>query len=191
MLYKGTMGSVMSGKIGGMVASHNKGGTYFRHLRIPTNPRTPEQHAVRNTLSGLAAAWKTLTADQQSAWAVYATNSPKINRVGDSTKIPALAWYIASNTPRIQAGFTRIDDAPTIFGLATLSPLTPDTFTAGPPSTVDVDFDATNDWATALAAVCSFTRAGPRTLRSISSKDPINSRLLWPGLSSPPPAPLP
>ena len=47
MLFKGTIGAAYSGKIGGVVASHNRGGQYFRQHVIPTDPATGLQSTMR------------------------------------------------------------------------------------------------------------------------------------------------
>jgi len=61
MKYIGLLSSAASGKLGGIVASHNRGGTYFRHHAVPVQPRTPAQTLVRNQLQGFSSAFKSLT----------------------------------------------------------------------------------------------------------------------------------
>ena len=57
-----------SGKVGGHVASHNRGGAYLRTKVTPVNPNTSYQAGVRNRLATIATSWKGLTAAQRLNW---------------------------------------------------------------------------------------------------------------------------
>lgn len=117
MLYRGPMGGgAASGKVGAMVASHNKGGQYVRARTTPTNPRTAAQSAVRNAVALLAPLWSsTLTDSQRDAWNVYAANVPIRNRLGDAITTSGIAMFLRSNVSRRQAGLALITAAPIIF----------------------------------------------------------------------------
>ncbi len=123
MLFRGLMVGAASGKLGSVVASHNKGGQYLRARVTPTGAvPTPYQSAVRNALSSLAAAWSSdLDPDQRSGWETYALNVTGTNRLGDSIQLSGINWYIACNTPRLQAGLDRVDDAPTTYDRGSIS----------------------------------------------------------------------
>lgn len=106
----------ISGKVGGRVYSHNRGGAYCRAFKIPTNPQSAFQTAVRNGVSSLTTRWSgTLTIAQRTAWETYAQNVTVTNRVGAQIKLSGLNMYVRSNTPRLQAGMALVDSAPTIF----------------------------------------------------------------------------
>jgi hypothetical protein len=64
----------LSGKIGGLVASHNKGGQYLRQYVIPTNPNTGRQAAVRANFGNAGSLYHTLTGSEKQAWATWASN---------------------------------------------------------------------------------------------------------------------
>lgn len=118
MLYKSQVLTQASGSVGGLTYSHNKGGMYTRARATPTNPGSAFQSAVRQIMSDLAKRWSnTLTAGQRTAWELYATNVPLINRLGESRSIPGLAMYVRCNTPRIQASLAVVDDGPTDYTL--------------------------------------------------------------------------
>lgn len=121
MLWRGPGGAgAASGSLGSMVASHNAGGQYLRARTTPTNPNSSFQNEVRDAIATLAPRWSsTLTQVQRDAWDVYATNVSRINKLGDSIHLSGISEFIRSNTPRIQAGLTIVDDAPTTFDSGT------------------------------------------------------------------------
>jgi len=118
MLFKPLLGTDLSGKVGGLVASHNAGGAYFRAATIPTNPNTTFQQAVRNAFAQLSSLWvDTLTQTQRDEWELYAANVPLTNRIGEQHNVSGLNMYVRSNTPRLQTGIARVDDGPPVFDL--------------------------------------------------------------------------
>lgn len=146
MLVKGSMVTEMSGSLGGITAARNKGGLYFRARSTPVNPSSAAQTLVRNAFNGLVAAWNdVLTQAQRDAWAVYAANVPVTNPLGDAKTNSGQNWYIGLNTPRVQTGLTRLDDAPVVFAGATLNPVGISINTAVP-TVVSVTFDDTQSW---------------------------------------------
>lgn len=134
-----------SGKIGGAVASHNKGGLYLRAWRNPTNPRSSQQLAVRNLFSSTSAFWNSLTNTQRAAWNVMAENMTFPGVLGTAEKYSGAMCYQMCNLARLQAGLTRIDTAPVIYTMATLTPPVPTVTAAG--TTVSVAFTNTDAWA--------------------------------------------
>lgn len=141
MLFKSALVTVASGSLGGMTASHNKGGAYLRARVVPTNPATVLQEAVRGFVTFLSNAWQeVLTPDQRTSWDVYAANVPLINRLGDPVNVSGFNMYIRSNVSRKQAGFLEVDDAPTIFDIGSFNP--PDFALDEPADEVDVTFVA-------------------------------------------------
>lgn len=123
MLFKETIGAQLSGALGGIVASHNAGGTYFRVRATPTNPNTPQQIAVRNAVAFLSNFWNNgLTSGQRAIWDTYADNVTVTNRIGEQVLISGLAHYVRSNVSRIQASLARADDGPGIFNIGSHFP---------------------------------------------------------------------
>lgn len=118
MLFKPTIGTQLSGSIGGIVASHNAGGAYFRARSTPVNPNSPQQQTVRNAFANLTSIWSgTLTPAQREAWDVYGDNVKLTNRIGEQVNVSGIAHYTRSNVTRIQFGQARVDDGPTDFDL--------------------------------------------------------------------------
>lgn len=146
MLWKGSIITAASGKMGGIVASHNAGGQYFRQYRVPTNPSSIYQEAVRNAVATLTTRWTAVvTLNQRAAWAVYAQNVSVSNPLGDTNLNSALSWYCACNVPRIQAGVSVIDAGPTVFTMANLTPPVATITAAG--TTASLAFTNTDAWA--------------------------------------------
>lgn len=135
-----------SGKLGGIVASHNAGGNYLRALVIPTDPATALQIAVRNAMTILSAGWlDDLTDAQRDQWNTYAANTPVTDTLGQTINISGLNQYQRTNVPRLQAGVTRLDTAPTVFNYGSF---TDPSFTIDTANDeVDVGFADTDAWA--------------------------------------------
>lgn len=146
MLFKSALVTQVSGSIGGMTGSHNKGGMYFRGRTIPTNPNSSQQQAVRSIVADLSNRWPNiLTPSERAAWDIYAENVPLTGPLGEPRQVSGLNMYVRSNTPRIQAGLTRIDAAPSIFDLGeytapTLGTIAPAT------NEIDIAFTAADAW---------------------------------------------
>ena len=83
---KAKFGSIVvagSGKIGGHVASRNRGGAYFRTKVTPVNPSTSFQQAIRSRLTSISQAWKALTEAQRKAWNAAVGDYAKTDVFGD------------------------------------------------------------------------------------------------------------
>lgn len=103
-LFKSQIATQISGSVGGTTYAHNKGGMYMRARSIPTQPGSGNQLAVQAAFTQLVTAWSsTLTSVQRAAWDLYAQNVPVTNKLGDSITNSGQNWYIAANTPRLQA----------------------------------------------------------------------------------------
>jgi len=145
MLYHSQILTEASGRIGGLVASHNRGGAYFRAAVMPVNPGTVYQEAVRNIVGQLAVLWSdTLTEAQRAGWVNYANNVPVTNRIGDARYLTGLNMYTRCNTARVQAAMDRIDDAPVIFNLGSYT--APSFAASEATQLISVTFDDTDEW---------------------------------------------
>ncbi len=136
-----------SGSIGGLTASHNRGGLYLRARTIPTNPNSPQQQVVRAFVASLTSAWlNTLTELQRMAWDGYALLVPLPDPLGEPRNVGGLQMFIRSNVPRLQAGLDLAADAPTVFNLAEFHGISVGTFAAAT-NDFAVTFDNTRLWA--------------------------------------------
>lgn len=149
MKFKSAILTSASGSIGGMTASRNRGGMFFRGRVIPVNPNTPAQGSARAALANVIQHWSnTLTSAQRSGWATYAQGTPVVDRLGDQLILTGQQMYSKMQVPRLNAGLTLIDEAPTVTGLATTPEITtPGTLSiaTGLASTVTVLDSSTDD----------------------------------------------
>ena len=115
MKYIGLLSSAASGKLGGIVASHNRGGTYFRHHSIPVQPRTPAQTAVRNQLQGFSSAFKSLTQAQIAGWNALAGTVTLKSKLGTTYNPTGQQLFVSCNKHLASINInTILTNAPTI-----------------------------------------------------------------------------
>lgn len=115
MKYIGLITSAASGKLGGIVASHNRGGSYFRHHVIPVQPRTPAQRLVRNALASFSAAFKSLTASQIAGWNALGSTVTLKSKLGTTYNPTGQQLFVSCNKHLAEIGITtQLSVAPTV-----------------------------------------------------------------------------
>lgn len=87
MLFRGTLIGPASGKLAGVVASHNRGGQYFRQHVIPTDPNTVSQQAMRDAMVYASDRWVNFTDTDRANWAAYAARKTLPNRLGEEQHV--------------------------------------------------------------------------------------------------------
>lgn len=189
MKYTSAIAATASGSIGGATASRNRGGQYFRRRAIPVNPSTVQQQQVRGIFASLNAAWNsTLTALQRSAWDTYALNTSVVDSLGNPVNAGGKGMYIRGNVPRLLAGFTVVNNGPTVFGLPAL---TAPVLTGIVASTRVVSFTFTNSdsWATVVGGglLVFVSRPQNPSINSFGGPFQYAGRIL--GAASPPTSP--
>ena len=120
MLIRTGFGGQLSGSVGGVVASHNKGGAYLRNRTVPTNPNSARQLTARMALASASQAWAVLTQVQRDGWNAYAAATPLVNRLGESITVSGFNMYIRTNSFLASSGESAIDDAPLTPGQSSL-----------------------------------------------------------------------
>lgn len=147
MKFKSQVFTQVSGSVGGLTYSRNRGGMYTRARAMPVDPGSYFQIWVRNQMAILTSRWaETLTDAQRAAWETYAENVLLPDTFGDPRNVGGLAHYVRSNLARRQAGEPRQDTAPIIFDLGSYTAVTDVEFV---PSTTKCEFTITpaDDWA--------------------------------------------
>lgn len=102
----------LSGKAGGSVYAHNRGGNYIRNFVVPSNPKTALQAAARAAFGALSSAWRSLTQEARNAWKEAATSFPYINRLGEQKIMSGLNLYVSLNRNLGVIGQPSIDMPP-------------------------------------------------------------------------------
>lgn len=161
MKLKSALITQASGSIGGLTASHNRGGLYFRARTVPTNPNSPQQQAVRAYVADLTSRWNNvLNVGQRGAWDLYATNVELPDTLGEPRNVGGIAHYVRSNVPRLQAGLDRVDNGPSIFNLGDFSPPMLSTFLAASDDFV-ADFNPADVWCDESGSAMLFLASRP------------------------------
>lgn len=169
MLVKSALVTQMSGSIGGMTGSHNKGGMYLRARSIPTDPQTSRQTNVRDMMTMYSQMWsQVLSAPQRAGWDTFAGNVPIINPLGDSILLSGQQHYLRANVGRSAAStqlaptvpLTSINTAPTIMELPMLAPPTVPVFDEG--AAIQIGFDDTNGFVDEPTAAILIYMGRPR-----------------------------
>lgn len=102
MLFRGTLIGPASGKLNGVVASHNRGGQYFRTHIIPTDPATARQLNMRSALADTYALWTGFTVQERQDWQNWASSRRRTNRLGDATSLTGWQEFARYASQRIQ-----------------------------------------------------------------------------------------
>jgi len=100
----------MSGSKGGTTASHNRNGAYFRNRSIPVNPNTPAQTVVRNRVSSLASAWRSLSQGQRDQWSAVAATIPRTDSLGQTYTQTGLQFFTGYNSTLLLLGEATVTD---------------------------------------------------------------------------------
>lgn len=143
----GPLVSKVSGKIGGVVFAHGKGGAYIRALGAIVNPNTQRQNTVRSQMALISRRWfEDLTPGQRDAWAVFAANVPRKNKVNSVIHLTGKMEHQGSNMVALNAGLPVIDDGPADFNLPGEDPTFAVTASEGSQE-LTVSFDDSLAWA--------------------------------------------
>lgn len=116
----------MSGKMAGVVFSHNSHGAYFRARSIPVNPQTDRQNLVRGMFADASSDWsQVLTTAQRTAWTAYGKSFELPGSLGQSYHLSGINAFNRTRVFRANAGGSQLNNAPVTLGEA------PAIFTSG------------------------------------------------------------
>lgn len=168
MIFKSEHITQASGSIGGVTYARAKGGTLYRRARaIPVNPGTVLQAQVRDSLTALVNYWtETLTPSQREAWNTYGQNVPVTNKLGSAIHLSGQNWFIANNTPGLQAAAKGLANAsiiaaaPTIYDRGDFT--TPSNPTLDDGDGFSVSFTNTDNWAATSGGLMFIYMGRPR-----------------------------
>lgn len=106
----GSLAGAISGRVGNLVYSHNRGGAYIRQATIPTKVDTLYTMGAREAFSDASSLWLTLTSTQQTAWKEWCKDHPIIDRLGEKVVLSGNAGFIQVNALLLQAGLPTLTD---------------------------------------------------------------------------------
>jgi hypothetical protein len=110
-----------SGKVGGHVASRNRGGAYFRTKVTPVNPQTTPQLNARQRLTTRSQAWRGLTQAQREAWNAAVQAYAKTDVFGDLKNPTGFNLYQKLNNNLVNVGSAAITLPPVPSSIATVT----------------------------------------------------------------------
>lgn len=103
----------MIGSHSGNTFSSNKGGAYVKRRAGGTNPRTNNQTVRRVRLAQTSLYFThTLSAAQQSAWRTFASVTPVVNRLGNTTFLSGQQMFCKLSCNLVQSGMAIIATPP-------------------------------------------------------------------------------
>lgn len=143
MKFNALIGSNMTGKLGGIVASHNTYGPYFRKLVIPVNRNTTGQQAQRRAFATMSQTWRALELAQQNAWGLAAPQNTVPNSTGGSLTLSGQALFMRMNVLRQRIGLPIVTNAPTSTEVPTI---TLPTVVLNLDGSLTITFDAGDEW---------------------------------------------
>jgi len=124
MKFSSSMIAAASGSVGGLVASRNSFGQYFRRRAVPVNPATERQLTVRDALTAAVNYWTSvLTPEEREAWRVYAGNVPMTDALGMTINLGGQQMFVRSAIAAQLCGLalSTMATAPIVFDLGDFS----------------------------------------------------------------------
>ena len=121
----GPIAGQVSGRVGSVIFSHNRGGTYLRNGTIPTKVLSPYAMNMKAIITELAQDWAGITAAASQAWRTWAQQNPITNRLGRQSTLAPHVAYIQLNSRLLLAGDTKIGLPPIIPAPQPLTSITP------------------------------------------------------------------
>lgn len=100
------------GKLGGHVASKNRGGAFLRTKVTPTNPSSLAQTAVRTIFGVITTAWSLLTQAQRATFNNAVEDFSTTDIFGDIKKPSGKNLHQKLNQNLILAGLPELEEAP-------------------------------------------------------------------------------
>ena len=108
----GGLGTNLSGAMGATVASHNRGGSYFRRRSKPTISTTSFAEEAKERFSEVSAGWSLLSAASREAWTLWAANNPITDRIGQKITLDGHSAFTKCNVMQTWAGGDAINLPP-------------------------------------------------------------------------------
>lgn len=102
----------MSGSVGGITASRNRFGAYFRVRAKPVISTSTYAQEAKGILAAATTRWQTLTDAQRNAWETYADTHPVTNSLGIPQALTGHQAFVGINARIDRDNGTLLDDPP-------------------------------------------------------------------------------
>lgn len=112
LMSPGPMIGVASGRVGGTIFSHNRGGQYVRNGTIPVTVTSDPAQNAKAILAEASAEWRGLTDAQRNAWTNWAQTHQIFNRIGSLITLSGQQAYVQLNARLKHAGASVISEPP-------------------------------------------------------------------------------
>lgn len=100
----------ISGAIGGVVFSNNRGSRVVRHRPAVKGGRAPRHGPAQAKFRAAQSAWATLDEIERAAWRTFATQVPTTNRLGEQHALSAFQVFVRFNIRSQMFGLGISDD---------------------------------------------------------------------------------
>ena len=178
----------MSGSIAGSTYARNRYGNYVRARTKPVTPKTAGQTAVRAAMSLLTTRWsQTLTANQRTAWNLYASSVAMKNRLGETVYLTGFNHYIRSNAWNARITADIIDDGPVVFEVPEADPTLAITASEATQE-ITTSYDDGLDWAQEANAYLLLYQGQPQNAQRNFFDGPWKALGFVAGVHNDPPA---
>ena len=189
MKYNSALVTDARGSIGGITASRNAGGAYFRRKVSPVQPGSEFQQAIRGFMLNVMQTWvASLDAAQRAGWKAYADATPQPDTLGNLRSIGGPGAFVRSNVLRLQAGLAIRQDPPTENRFCDLTAPTVANIDASAQA-CEVRLTATDEWATAAGGGLLVYAGRPRNESVNYFKGPYRFCDFIAGAATPPTSP--
>lgn len=94
----------ISGRVGGSVYSHNRGGAYIRNGAIPVKVVSDKALNLKAATTAAVQAWSGLSSASRLQWDQYAKANPSVNRLGKVISTTGQNAYVGLNSRLLYAG---------------------------------------------------------------------------------------
>jgi hypothetical protein len=183
MIFRGTLIGPASGKLNGVVASHNRGGQYFRTHTIPTDPNTTRQVNVRDAAKAAIGQWQANSPEERQGWTNWAVAHPRQNALGDYGVRSGWNEFCRWAIPRYNANYTLglglgIGNAVPTGDEARLRSLPECSLTAGR-TIFRVSYDNTEGWCSDSDSALLLYLCSTRTTPGVRAIHAIRPTINW------------
>lgn len=109
----GPLISNISGSVGGQTFATGPGGLMVRQRSSPTQPQSPAQQAVRQSLSNVSKSWSDVLTDaQRQSWIDFAAANPIPGAFGEPMVLSGIGMYVRLNQQLVQGESAMISNPP-------------------------------------------------------------------------------